>query len=236
MKSGSMVVDEAIANITALYPRLYHMAAEGSWPSIQRHGLLSTSALLDLYEVCDPQRTTIEAAHRPAAVRIEHPAHGRATIRDQIPLSDRGLERALQDGLTLTDWYRLLNERVFFWLTEDRLERMLRAAAYRNYEHDVLTLNSEPLIHDHAAEIELSPMNTGCTKPYPHPRGKDTFQPLDIYPLAARKKSHRADAVVELAAMRSVPNVADYVIEVRRRSHGKQGRVIWRRDADGSQP
>ena len=54
MKSGSRVVDEAIANITALYPPLYHMAAEGSWPSIQRHGLLSTSALLDLYEVCGP--------------------------------------------------------------------------------------------------------------------------------------------------------------------------------------
>ena len=234
MKSESRTLEEAIANISALYPRLYHMAAKGSWLSIRRHGLLSTSALIDLYEVCEPQRTVIEACHRPASVRIDHPVHGKATIRDQIPLSDRGLERALQDGLTPTDWYRILNERVFFWLTEDRLDRMLGAAAYRSHEHDVLTLGSESLIHDHAAKIELSPMNSGCTKPYPHPRGKDTFQPLDIYPLSTRTKSHRADAVVELAVMRSVPNIADYVIEVRRRSYGRQGRVIWRRDTDGS--
>ena len=37
------------------YPFLYHMAELSSWPSIQRHGLLSTSALLDLYEI--PDRT-----------------------------------------------------------------------------------------------------------------------------------------------------------------------------------
>ena len=33
------------------YPRLYHMAQVGSWPSIERNGLLSTSALLDLFQI-----------------------------------------------------------------------------------------------------------------------------------------------------------------------------------------
>ncbi len=31
------------------WPRLFHVAEAGSWPSIQAHGLLSTSALLDLF-------------------------------------------------------------------------------------------------------------------------------------------------------------------------------------------
>ncbi len=33
------------------YPRLFHIAWEGNWPSIREHGLLSARALLDLYEV-----------------------------------------------------------------------------------------------------------------------------------------------------------------------------------------
>ena len=30
-----------------LHPRLYHMTSDGAWPPIQRHGLLSTAAILD---------------------------------------------------------------------------------------------------------------------------------------------------------------------------------------------
>ena len=32
--------------------RLYHMADNASWKGLHRHGLLSTEALLDLFEVC----------------------------------------------------------------------------------------------------------------------------------------------------------------------------------------
>ena len=32
-------------------PTLYHMAEDRSWPSIRHRGLLSTTALLDLYGV-----------------------------------------------------------------------------------------------------------------------------------------------------------------------------------------
>jgi len=30
--------------LIALHPKLYHMASFGSWPTIERHGLLSTNA------------------------------------------------------------------------------------------------------------------------------------------------------------------------------------------------
>ena len=45
-------------------PTLYHMAEGGSWPSIQRHGLRSTSALLDLFEVDGARREAILRRHR----------------------------------------------------------------------------------------------------------------------------------------------------------------------------
>jgi hypothetical protein len=39
------------ADLIKIYPRLWHVAEDGSWPSISRYGLLRTSALLDLYEI-----------------------------------------------------------------------------------------------------------------------------------------------------------------------------------------
>ena len=46
------------------YPTLYHMAEDGSWESIRRHALLSTSAILDMFEIEDQQRFAIESACR----------------------------------------------------------------------------------------------------------------------------------------------------------------------------
>ena len=118
------------------------MAEHGSWPSIQRHGLLSTSALLDLFAVPEPQRGAIERAHRPNCVLLQHPSHGRAAIRDQKPMSDAALRRCLQDGMTPEEWYRLLNGRVFFWPTRSRLLGLLGARPYRSMDHDVLELDT----------------------------------------------------------------------------------------------
>src|SRR3989337_250524 len=100
------------------FPRLYHMADKNAWPSIQRHGLLSTTALLDLFGVNGVQRTALESKHRPECVNIHHPKHGAAVIRDQKPMSDKGLARCL-NGITPKEWYEILNRRTFFWLTED---------------------------------------------------------------------------------------------------------------------
>ncbi|WBV42519.1 DUF7002 family protein [Pseudoroseomonas cervicalis] len=87
-------------------PVLYHMAERGSWPSIQRHGLLSTSALLDRFEVTGGRRVAIESERRSDGVVLEHPRLGRATLRDQKPMDDAGLARCLQDGLTPKRWLR----------------------------------------------------------------------------------------------------------------------------------
>jgi hypothetical protein len=93
------------------------MAEAGSWPGIKRHGLLSSESLLDLFEVTGKRRTEILAARRPASAPIEHPAHGRAVIRDQKPLSESKLAACLRDGLTPAQRLRMLNGKAFFWVT-----------------------------------------------------------------------------------------------------------------------
>jgi hypothetical protein len=48
--------------LASRYPVLFHMAEDGSWESIRERGLLSTSALLDLFEVEAEERFAIESA------------------------------------------------------------------------------------------------------------------------------------------------------------------------------
>jgi len=95
------------------YPRLSHMAEDGSWESIKRFGLLSTTALLDLFEIDGSRRTAIESQRRPDSVPIRHCRHGTAVIRDQKPMNDSALIGCLE-GMTTSAWYQLLNGKVFF--------------------------------------------------------------------------------------------------------------------------
>jgi hypothetical protein len=84
------------AELIALYPRLYHMAEDNTWSGIREHGLLSTSALLDLFKVNGDDRRRLEESHRPECVPITNPDIGSAMLRDQKPMDDKGLSRALQ--------------------------------------------------------------------------------------------------------------------------------------------
>lgn len=195
------------------YPVLYHMASFGSWPMIARHGLLSTSRLVDLFEVPEPKRTEILTTQRKSAVTITHPRHGTAVLRDQKPLSAKNLARCLVD-CSAEEWYRILNERVFFWLNAGRLLTLLSAAEYREKPHTVLQVDTGRLIGRCLSQIELAHMNTGNTRPMPHPRGRSTFRSMDNYDYDHRR--HRADysAVVELTVFRGVPDIHRDVMRV----------------------
>lgn len=196
-------------------PVLYHMAARGSWPSIRRHGLLSTAALLDLFAVAPDRRAVIEAARRPAGVVLERPGLGRVEVRDQSPMSDAGLRRCLRDGLAPADWYRLLNGRVFFWLSRTRLLRLLNAGLYRAATHDVLELDATSLVTACRDRITLSAINSGTTVRAAPARGLDTFLPIADYPYAHwRARRPRGERVVELCVTDGVPDIERFVRRV----------------------
>jgi len=194
------------------FPRLYHMAHSNAWKGIQQHGLLSTTALLDLFEVTGAKRHEIESTRRRDCVAIEHPIHGRAVIRDNKPMDEVGLRRALH-GVSPREWLELLNRKVFFWLTEDRVETLLSANAYRHDEHCVLTLRTAALVENYYDQICLCPMNSGCTKPFPHPRDRGIFYRIADYPFEywRRKKAGAKKAIVELAVDYSVFDIFKYV-------------------------
>jgi hypothetical protein len=206
------------------YPKLFHMAEAGTYQSIINHGLLSTSALLDLFDISGETRSQIESCHRPECITVEHDILGTAVIRDQKPMSDGGLIRCLQDGLGPRDWYELLNGKVFFWATFARLLKLINAKAYRNKAHLVLEIDTSSLLENHENQITLSPYNSGSTKPNPFPRGRNIFLPISKYPFDYwRSKRGRSDAVVEVVVDYSVPDVRDFIISA---YHMKGDQVI----------
>ena len=211
----------------ARYPRLYHMAQEDSWPSIQRNGLLSTTAILDLFEIGGELRENIEGRHRPESIEINHPRHGRAVIRDQKPMSESALLKCL-NGTTPRGWYELLNRRVFLWTTEDRVNTLLTARAYKNQSHDVLTVDSQSIIERYRDRITLSPINSGSTVYNPQPRGLDLFRSFADFPFESRKK-YGPRAVAEVTVDYSVPDMREFVLRVERRTGAETRSVLFER-------
>jgi hypothetical protein len=204
------VTPEQLAEV---YPELYHMAEADTWDSIRERGLLSTSALLALFEVPEARRVEVESRRRPDSVELTHPKHGRAVVRDQNPLIESQLVRTLH-GCTAEEWYRLLNSRVFFWLTKERLCTLLCANTYAGANHTVLTVDTLSLVRTHQKQITLAAMNTGNTRPFPHPRGPDTFKRMQDYPFQERAKAGPNGRVVELAVEGGVPDIEQFTLGV----------------------
>jgi hypothetical protein len=153
---------------------------------------------------------------------------GLITIRDQAPLREQFLQNSLVD-MTMRQWLDVLNSRVFFWLHERKLLKLLNALRYRTQAHDVLTIDTAKLVHAYGQVVRLSAVNSGATL-YPNasPRGRETFVAIEDYPFAARRKRHSLDeAIVELAVVDGVPDIKNYVLRAERRRRDQTEEVLY---------
>jgi hypothetical protein len=202
--------------LAQMYPRVYHVTDFGNADGILRHGLRSTHEVLELFDANEAERVEALEGTRNRSIPLDHPEIGHASVRDQLPLSTSRLTRALTD-MTVEQWLDRLNSLVFFWPTLQRVERLLKAPVYAERDHDVLTIDTAELVRRHGPRILLAPMNTGATRPFAHPRGRDTFLPLGDYPLADRRaRVGRAGAVAEVTVRDVVPDIAELVLKVER--------------------
>src|ERR1700753_2707160 len=77
------------AELITVFPRLFHVTDGRAWPSIQKHGLLSTSALLDLYEGGGEGRLVLEPPRRETTMFRRRDGEPATVLRDQTPMSDK---------------------------------------------------------------------------------------------------------------------------------------------------
>ena len=195
---------------------------------------MSAAALAEAYDIDGAGRDSLLRSRRPESVPLARDGLPGAVLRDQKPMSDGALDGCLQDGLTPTQWYALLNSRSFFWLSRDRIWRLLRARAYRSKPQTVLTIDTRGLVAAYRERIWLSPINSGSTLFKPQPRGAATFVRVADFPFYQRAISRAPkDNVVELLVEHSVPDVADHVLAVHMVRDDQIVSEIWRSDRAG---
>lgn len=190
-------------------PQLYHVAEPGAWASIRDEGLLSATALLDRHDISEPLRSRFESTRRTTGMTIETGGVNRAVLRDQSPMSDRSLARCLPQHLAPRDWYRLLNGKVFFWLSLTRVYSLTSARANRGRVLDVLEVDARALIAAHAHRVSLCPINSGASLRFGQPRDERIFSRIVDYPYALwRARRRRGERAVELTVDYAVPDIA----------------------------
>lgn len=207
-----------VETLVERHQQLWHMADPRNVEGILQRGLLSTSGLLDLFGVAGAARDAIEIARRPDTIPIESPLYGTAYIRDQCPLSEPRIAASLT-GATVPEFFRFINGQVFFWPTQDRLIGMNDARAYRGMAQLVFVVNTRSLVDAHLRRIRLSPMNSGCTTPFAHPRSIEMFRPIADFD---------RPRVVELTVEHGVPDIWNHVERLEVWQDGKRVRRLNR--------
>jgi hypothetical protein len=161
-------------------PFLYHLTNRENVHSIVTDRVIcSASTLLQSAEDQAALRYLREKRPSHIAIRVrgQH-----VHIRDQRPISEKLLANCLLGGLLPGDYYELLNDRVFFWPTLQRLRRH-----YERYQAEgptILRFRTRELLD--LNQVELSRLNSGATRANSYlggvapSRGRETFQsPID---------------------------------------------------------
>lgn len=201
--------------LARLYPTAYHMAEDGSWPSIRDRGLLSTKAIVDLYQPNDQVKADILAVVRRKKITLTRNGLPDVTIRDQLPA--KFLNACLEEGVTPQEYLDALNGRAFFWLSRERLMKLLQAQQYRNLRQTVLHVDTSALLNAYPDRVQLAPYNTGSMHvPTAPKRGPGVFSDLADYPYDewARRRGRSGEPVVELTIDYAVPDISEYVTRV----------------------
>lgn len=204
------------SELSELHPRLFHVTTRGAAEAIRRDGLMSTRRLLEFLGVPEDRLLELTSTRRKTAIRVPD-ERGNHVIGDNAPLSEKRLQGRLEDGLTFSEWLRILNDRVFFWTDPARATSLRRSRLNKDLGKELITLETRRLAEVHQSRMEIAPFNTGSTgrQPRPPTRGRATFAPLLTTDYAAwRRRRGQRDKIVEVVVRDEVPDVADFIIDV----------------------
>jgi uncharacterized protein DUF7002 len=151
-----MDVEELIAR----HPRVFHTMSASAWPSVRRHGLLSTRRLVDLFGLDAVKRDRLLGAPRKQFTVLRAPGLPLAVIRDKKSM--KFVAEKIDPDSSLTEYLDAINSRVFFWASPERLDRLRQAKEYRTEHQVVLHVDTRTLVERHGLRIELCRLNSGA--------------------------------------------------------------------------
>jgi hypothetical protein len=191
------------------HPRVFHTMPATAWPSVQRHGLLSTQRPIDLFDLDAAGRDRLLSAPRRQATVLHAPGMPPAVIRDQKPM--KFIAEKIDPDSSLTEYLAAINSRVFFWASAERLHRLRQAKEYRTEVQVVLHVDTRALIERHGPRVGLCRLNSGAVTQKNHPlRGHRSWLPIRDYPYDGyRRRYGRDGALVEVTVLDAVPGIHD---------------------------
>nr|WP_221381987.1 hypothetical protein [Actinoplanes polyasparticus] len=203
-----------VEQLIARHPRVFHTMSATAWPSVQRHGLLSTQRLIDLFGLDAAERDRLLRAPRRRSTVLRAPGMPPAVIRDQKPM--KFLAEKIDRDSSLAEYLAAINSRVFFWASPERLDRLRRAKEYRTEDQVVLHVDTRALVERHGPRIELCRLNSGAVTQKNHPmRGHRSWLPIADYPYDEYRRRHGRDgALVEVTVLDAVADILDLTDEI----------------------
>ena len=158
-------------DLVARFPRVWHSTFPKGWDGIQKSGLRSTTDLL-----ASAGREGEVKAVRTEPVSVSTP-DGEATLRNQVP--NRKEPGPPVDGMTVEDWWGLLNGRSYLFTVREDVDAFVDACLENGVAQEVITFDTRRLLSDLEDSIDVAttaaPLYPRTTGPS---RGAKAFTPL----------------------------------------------------------
>jgi len=156
-----------------------HVGPVGVWEQVTKHGFRTAEQLILEADLTEEERQALLSTPRRESVRLS--VRGETVIlRDQGPLFARkDLKSILGDGLNVSDWIHLLNQRVYFFTDETSMRKLLDKYLQTDGGQEVIWLSPLKLIEAAGLRLELTSQNTGAIARHSGAqKTADTFAPL----------------------------------------------------------
>ena len=208
-KLSQVNLDELVTR----FPRVWHATFVGGWDSIRHSGLRSSADLLASVNRSD------EAQVMRSEIAEVTTDGGVATLRTQIP--NRLDPTPYLDGITVADWWQLLNDRSYFYADQDALDALVTSYAADGIGQEVISLETRRLLSPVADNVEVAVVSAGVFPRTSGPsRGRATFQSLGDFAGDSAK-------IKEITVTAPVTITDSAVIKVVRFTPGQEPVRIW---------
>lgn len=160
-----------------------HVGPAGVWEQISQHGFQTAEQLIWQADLSDEERKELLSAPRRESVELRVRGQ-RVILRDQGPLFARkDLKTVLDSGLDVSDWIRLLNQRVYFFADQTSMQKLLDKYVQMDGAQDVIWLSPLKLLEAEGVRLELTSQNTGAiARRSGAQKTAETFVPLFRFP------------------------------------------------------
>jgi hypothetical protein len=169
---------------------LYHLTDKDNLNKIKlRKELLSTEAIVNQSSLGEKEKDEFLTQRRKTHIVVEV-GEDKYKIRDQRPISILNLIKCLTTGFSVKDFFRMLNDRVFFWPTVDRLK-----SHYNRYSSEnpiIIKVSTGDLLKINS-NAQFCRLNSGATRSNsylngaPPQRGVGTFLPAKDFKYSVSK-------------------------------------------------